>query len=287
MFATIMGSATADTSLHSYFKDIYLITLSEFEMVETAKSVIENNFWLFFLFTFFTIIILLNVLIAIVGNSYEKSLVHSELLFGRARLESVAELMALEQFLKPLPSVIAPNFKGVNHSIFQIISVFLGALITGLLFYCGYTMVTFSQGPFEIVILSLVFSLLLGQLTSILIATREENSVIGKCFQNVFFVQWMNRAVQLIMWKLLGTSTLSQSPRDEWHGKVRHIEKQTRKIIAEFEERSRIDAIQISKKSEANSQLMEGRMKYEILIAVQALDEKIQDLLESNQKKAQ
>ena len=56
---------------------------------------------LFIIFTGIGVIILLNVLIAVVSDSYEKATINSAKLFGRARAMFVAQNEALERFLKP------------------------------------------------------------------------------------------------------------------------------------------------------------------------------------------
>lgn len=53
----------------------------------------------FIFFTFFCIIILLNILIAIIISSYEKSRQRANELFGRARVEYAAHLRAREQVI--------------------------------------------------------------------------------------------------------------------------------------------------------------------------------------------
>lgn len=53
------------------------------------------------LFTFMVVIVLLNVLIAIVSDSYEKCLLRSEYLFGRARVMLLAELVSFQHLLRP------------------------------------------------------------------------------------------------------------------------------------------------------------------------------------------
>lgn len=47
------------------------------------------------------VVVLLNVLIAVIADSYEKATVSSAMLFGRARVTFVAQNEALEAFLKP------------------------------------------------------------------------------------------------------------------------------------------------------------------------------------------
>merc|ERR1712032_1108493 len=89
IFTTFDLFKVGDMNFWKNFRRTYYILLGEFEMTNVT---IDGKFAFFFVFTFFVIIILLNVLIAIVGDSYEKSLIHSEKLFGRARVETVAEL---------------------------------------------------------------------------------------------------------------------------------------------------------------------------------------------------
>ena len=56
---------------------------------------------LFVIFTLFGVIILLNVLIAIISDSYEKATLRGQVLFARARVMFVAQNESLERFLKP------------------------------------------------------------------------------------------------------------------------------------------------------------------------------------------
>ena len=56
---------------------------------------------LYVIFTSLGVVILLNVLIAVISDSYEKATVSSAMLFGRARVMFVAQNEALEAFLKP------------------------------------------------------------------------------------------------------------------------------------------------------------------------------------------
>ena len=74
---------------------LYLTLLGDFDMdAYKMKNDPNDPFasWLFFLFSFIVMIILLNVLIAIVSDSYDMVLVNSSELFWRSRLELVAEI---------------------------------------------------------------------------------------------------------------------------------------------------------------------------------------------------
>lgn len=56
--------------------------------------------FLFVAFTFLGIIILLTMLVAVVSDSYEKSRMNSERLFGRARVQFISERITIEQFVR-------------------------------------------------------------------------------------------------------------------------------------------------------------------------------------------
>lgn len=95
----------------------------------------------FLTFTLVGVIILLNVLIAVVSDSYEKATAGAKSLFGKARIGFLAEHMALEQFLQPGSNPL----KGIDQDLardpkqcFSLISrvvrwlVLLGLLVTAL-----------------------------------------------------------------------------------------------------------------------------------------------------------
>ena len=72
--------------------------LGDFELDDVTETI--GSSILFIIFTIFGIIILLNVLIAIISDSYEKSIMSSNILFGKARVMFVAQNDALEAFLR-------------------------------------------------------------------------------------------------------------------------------------------------------------------------------------------
>jgi hypothetical protein len=78
---------------------VYTMLFGEFERedFDTTLSVI-----MFVVYTFIVVIVMLNVLIAIVGDSYDKSMLDATRLFGRARVLFVAELFAFERGLQSL-----------------------------------------------------------------------------------------------------------------------------------------------------------------------------------------
>jgi len=79
---------------------VYRVFIGDFSKEDFGETWLSTT--LYILITFFGIIILLNVLIALVMESYEKSKVGADQLFGKARLYYVAELTGLEVMLHPL-----------------------------------------------------------------------------------------------------------------------------------------------------------------------------------------
>ena len=72
--------------------------LGDFEIDNWKET--DGMLILFALFTLIGVIILLNVLIAVVSDSYDRAKIGSSRLFGRARALFVAQNQALESFLQ-------------------------------------------------------------------------------------------------------------------------------------------------------------------------------------------
>ncbi|KAI2499211.1 hypothetical protein MHU86_15252 [Fragilaria crotonensis] len=82
----------------SYLR-MYGVLLGDFEVNDYRGN--NATTAVFLAFTVLGVIILLNVLIAIVSDSYESSKVGAKALFGKARIGFLAEHLALERFLQP------------------------------------------------------------------------------------------------------------------------------------------------------------------------------------------
>jgi hypothetical protein len=83
---------------NSYLR-VYALLLGDFDLDDYKES--SGITVLFIIFTLLGVVILLNVLIAVIADSYEKATISSLLLFGRARVAFVAQNQALESFLRP------------------------------------------------------------------------------------------------------------------------------------------------------------------------------------------
>lgn len=79
---------------------VYTILLGEFGAFERETFKTKFSIFLLVFYSFMVIIVLLNVLIALASDSYEKCLMKSHMLFGRARVTLVAEIGCLENLLR-------------------------------------------------------------------------------------------------------------------------------------------------------------------------------------------
>jgi len=78
---------------------VYAMVISDFD-VNDYKDTLGMTI-LFVIVTLLGVIIMLNVLIAVISDSYEKAKIESAVLFGGARITFVAQNQALESFLRP------------------------------------------------------------------------------------------------------------------------------------------------------------------------------------------
>jgi len=112
MFFTLLvpGNCNAESTLQNrldcepseYYLKVYSVLLGDFGLFDREEDFFNARFALavFVIFTFLIAIVLLNVLIAIISDSYEKCLLRSRHLFGRARVLQLAEIIAIQYLFK-------------------------------------------------------------------------------------------------------------------------------------------------------------------------------------------
>ena len=92
---------TRDCKPKEFYLLIYSVLLGELD--DQIVGDIENKVFalmLFFVFTFIMAIVMLNILIAVISDSYEKTMIKSKKLFGRARVQHLAEILALQDLFR-------------------------------------------------------------------------------------------------------------------------------------------------------------------------------------------
>jgi hypothetical protein len=83
---------------NSYLR-VFTLLLGNFDLNDYRES--EGMTILFVMFTLLGVVILLNVLIAVIGDTYHEATIASRRRFGRTRIIFVAQHEALERFLRP------------------------------------------------------------------------------------------------------------------------------------------------------------------------------------------
>jgi hypothetical protein len=109
MFFTLLAPPSCSSSNESnnnqcqqsdYLLGVYTILLGDFGQFPLERFTSGFSIGLLVLYSFLITVVLLNVLIAIASDSYEKCLLRSQQLFGRARIMLVAELVSFQNLLK-------------------------------------------------------------------------------------------------------------------------------------------------------------------------------------------
>jgi hypothetical protein len=99
-----------------YYLRTYAILLGDFGTFEREHFTSVPSVILAVAFSFFVVLILLNVLIALASDSYEKCLLRSLQLFGRARVMMIAELVCFQNLLRRHDHMLA----GAADSVYNI-----------------------------------------------------------------------------------------------------------------------------------------------------------------------
>ena len=91
-----------------YYFRVYTVLLGEFGAFERSSFKTWFSLFMMVVYSFMVIIVLLNVLIAVASDSYEKCLMKSQRLFGRARVMLIAELVSFQNLLRKTGDAVDP-----------------------------------------------------------------------------------------------------------------------------------------------------------------------------------
>lgn len=256
MFYTLLvptSCATGETeksdpqcSQAEYYLRVYSILgdLGDFdEFVRSDFTTIFSVFLVVF-FSFLVVIILLNVLIAIVSDSYEKCLVRSHFLFGRARVLLIAELVSFQNLLRTHEDIKKAEMESertwCRHCFLWnrgwsrgSITFFWISASVNLVWLVGEIAgYTFGErhGNIAFSLLSVFVNVLL--LVAI-IAFLSRGAARSRDF-TAFTSKWF-LCIQHIMYRLLGTSqeTTLSGETDEWRGRLNYLQKEMERIAEE------------------------------------------------------
>jgi hypothetical protein len=94
------GSEASECNQSDYLLNSYIMLLGDFGNFERESFTTGFSVFLLVAYSFLVTVILMNVLIAIASDSYEKCLLKSQKLFGRARVYFLAKLASFQSLLR-------------------------------------------------------------------------------------------------------------------------------------------------------------------------------------------
>jgi hypothetical protein len=271
MFFTILVPAyCADTSVpeqngectpSEYYLNAYSLLLGNF------GNYIRDDFYTVFsvflavFFTFVVTLVLLNVLIAVANDSYEKCLLRSDNLFGRARVMLIAELVSFQNLLRRnVDESRAPRrvynawwSSGINgwsrgslmYFALTILIVILWVAydITGIFYGKGYGNILLGLGSILINLLIFIGIMILLSTGAIDIARRTKNSKLTSSEDEPrthrLCGDRYGNFLQSVVMRLLGSSTSSKAETyhaDSWHGRLVYLQNEMVRIADESNE---------------------------------------------------
>lgn len=97
-----------------YLLRTYTVLLGDFGTFERVNFTTGFSVFLVVCYSFLVTVVLMNVLIAVASDSYEKCLLRSQHLFGRARVMLIAELVAFQNLLQTTDHNESPSSKSTQ-----------------------------------------------------------------------------------------------------------------------------------------------------------------------------
>jgi hypothetical protein len=247
-------SAQQQCSQTEYMLQFYIMMLGDFGNTERESFSSGFSVFLLVLYSFLVTVILLNVLIAIASDSYEKCLLNSQKLFGRARVMLVAELVSFQSLFqkKDFQGESSNNEKNMEEGVYSNwwmsgswswtrkwsrgSILFFGLSMFVTIVWTIAELVGFSQGERDASIvnsLSSVFINIALYVTVILFLGRNSVSTRNDAFAKK---EWSN-SLQRVVLRILGASEERKESRrrkrrgqEDWHGRVHFLQREMDRI---------------------------------------------------------
>mmetsp|Transcript_5216 Transcript_5216/g.5999 ORF Transcript_5216/g.5999 Transcript_5216/m.5999 type:complete len:402 (-) Transcript_5216:151-1356(-) len=267
---------TLDCQPSEYYLKVYSVLLGDFGLFDREEDFSNGGFalLLFIVFTFLIAIVLLNVLIAIIGDSYERILLRSRQLFGRTRVLHLAELVSLQilfaEQTEDFKTCFSAKLSGLVQFWGQLKWTVYGSMLNVLSFlvlvlWCVAEAYTFAKS--EAVIPSR------AERTALTFGTIAANFVVFVIFLFTLTRKPSERGfivncVQNMMLKLLDKSSddeaslKSADQFDDWTGRVDYLSKEMKRLNEDFSLQTR----EVVQNSEARTtqQIQDLEMKMQI-----------------------
>jgi hypothetical protein len=236
-------------SQSEYYLSLYTILGNLGGFQEFSRDTFTTGFSIFLLvfFSFMVVIILLNVLIAIVSDSYEKCLVRSHCLFGRARVLLIAELVSFQNLLRIQQSSVQQvetehstwclrhlwnrgwsqgSIAFFCRSVFVLVVWLIGEIAGS---FCGKRYGNLLYSFFSIFVNVLLFAAIMVFLSRG--AAESPDVEEGERPTNSRWYDYF----QIAMFRLLGTSKempkfTRKAETDEWKGRLNYLQEEMERI---------------------------------------------------------
>jgi len=232
-----------------YLLSVYSILLGDFGLFSREDFASGVSVFLVVLYSFLVTVVLLNVLIAIASDSYEKCLLKSKKLFGRARVMRIAELASFQSLLRRRDqdgqSLESPATTGIVYSKWWTSSGLSRNWSRGSVLFFWLSMVvticwTFAElvGYFRgiqvgSILMSFASVLINIALYIIIMVFLDRNSAINSMSKNELVDTKVSYSLQKVVHWVLGVSrrTKAVSSRfsrgqDVWHGRVEYLQRE-------------------------------------------------------------
>ena len=301
------GGSDKQCSQSEYLLRTYQVLLGDFGDFDRDDFTTVFSVFLVVFYSFMVVVVLLNVLIAIASDSYEKCLVRSPNLFGRARVMLIAELVSFQSLLRKIDSqeAHAPNAHIYNKWLSKtpwgsnswsrgsVLFISLSLLVVAC--WVIGELVGFASGerPSEVLfsLLSIIVNISLFTLIMLFLASgangilkKKDDSEDKNREKGAFrrwITDWNNGYIQRSMLHLLGASRgiVHDGPfhkgdaTEDWNGRVHYIQREMNRHAEE----SAAHAQEQSKAMESYVTQSEVRLRGEM----DKLEESFRDLRNS------
>jgi hypothetical protein len=289
MFFTLLAPSSCATAEASdmqckqteYLLRAYTILLGDFGNFDREQFTSGFSVFLVVFYSFLVTVVLLNVLIAVASDSYEKCLLRSQNLFGRARVMLIAELVSFQNLLKKTDQhddgnslnrrlystwwTSGPWNQGWSRGsvLFFCLSVLViaGWTLAELLGYARgeqYGNILFSLA--SVIVNVILFAAIMAFLASGAASSKKEMEE-EKASDS-------DGCIQRAMLRLLGASSESgvdsnlAKPDEEWNGRVNYLQREMTRIA---EEQTAL-AVDLSRSTENLVNVSESRLRAELSI---------------------
>jgi hypothetical protein len=222
-----------------YYLKVYAILLGDFGLFHREQFTSILSVFLVVFYSFMVVLVLLNVLIAVASDSYEKCLLKSENLFGRARVMMIAELVCFQNLLLRKQQHQQQGSNNVVYKEWWAYSwvngwsrasmIFFG--LSSFVVFCwmvgetvGYTR---GNGNLVLSLGSILINVALFVSITVVMSTGREDDDKSSYGRQ----EWCARGVQKLLLRLLGSSgDASNEDNDVWRGRMHYMQKEMTRI---------------------------------------------------------